>query len=82
MRKRRRIPLQRGDLWELTTNNGRIQRHINSVACGVVSYLNNGHFYQCSFSTFRRWAWAAELLSSDNWKAHEAKMVPAILEAK
>ena len=55
------LSVKRGDIWEFTTNNGMIVRHVKSVASGVVSYLNKGRFYQCQLSTFSRWANGAEL---------------------
>lgn len=55
------LMVRRDDIWCFTTNNGHIHRHVRSVACGVVSYLCNGVFRQCSLSTFRKWAKGAEL---------------------
>ena len=61
------MDIRRGDLWEFTTNNGVIVRHVRSVASGVVSYFCNGVMRQCSVTCFRRWAKGAELTFADNW---------------
>ena len=59
---------QRGDMWAFTSNYGEIVRHVKSVTRnGTVSYLNNGHFTQCSMATWRRWARGAELQSREKW---------------
>lgn len=55
--------IRRGDVWEFTTNSGVIVRRVQSVACGVVSYVNNGVFRQCALITFKKWARGAELTS-------------------
>lgn len=52
---------KRDDIWEFTTNNGVIARHVKSVASGVVSYICNGYFKQCSLATFKAWNRSAEL---------------------
>ena len=68
MRKPRKFSIRRGDVWDLRTNYGVLRRIVKSVACGVVSYQNaEGQFCQCLLSTFKQWAWAAELSSADNW---------------
>lgn len=50
-----------GDVWEFTTNNGVIVRHVKSMACGVVSYLNNGVLRRCMLQTFKNWTRGAAL---------------------
>lgn len=55
------MAIQRGDVWEFTTNRGVIARHVRSIASDVVSYLCNGRFRQCSLATFRSWTRGAEL---------------------
>jgi hypothetical protein len=52
--------IRRDDVWEFTTNNGVLVRHVRSVT-SVVSYLANGIFRQCSIAAFKRWTKGAEL---------------------
>lgn len=70
MAKRPKTPtaIIRGDIWEFTTNNGVIVRHVRSVACGVVHYLCNGRLNRCSLTCFRSWARGADLTSAEIWK--------------
>lgn len=53
--------VRRGDMWEFTTNNGILVRHVRSVACGRVFYVCNGRFMQCAIEIFNRFAKGAEL---------------------
>lgn len=72
MRKRHHIQVKRGDIWEFRTNNGVIERHVRSVASGVVSYLSNGRFKQCSLTTFKRWARGAGISFAEDWAGRDA----------
>lgn len=65
------VVVRRGDWRQFTSNNGNIDRHVRSVASGVVSYLGNGHFRQCSIASFRRWTRGAALKSAENWEGRE-----------
>lgn len=58
---------RRGDVWEVTNNNGIIMRIVLSVACGVVSYTCNGFFRRCSIKAFKDWNRSASLTSADDW---------------
>jgi hypothetical protein len=73
--KPKRAPkvIKRGDVWDLLTNNGMLRRHVRSVACGVVYYVNpEGYLMQCSIATFRAWAKAAWLASADDWGGRDS----------
>jgi hypothetical protein len=62
------LKIRRGDIWDLLTNNGILRRHVKSVACGIVYYINcEGSLESVSLAGFRRWAKSAELVSAEDW---------------